>query len=282
MSQRLATVLSVRIGTANLLHGRSLVDGLVDTDRMAQAIADLATSVIGIQEVDRNQARSGNTDQTAAIAERIAAGGAESVAYRFAPAIIGEPGARWTAATGTDPVTGHDTGNARPTAAAYGVGMISVLPVESWHVVRLPAAPVRSPILLPGTRRPILLPDEPRVALIAVMCPGVAPFRTVATTHLSFVPGWNVRQFRMVRNALATFPGPRLLLGDLNLPSAVVSRTSGRWEALAHSATYPSANPRIQFDHVLTDSPTVGRDATCRSVAMTISDHRALLVDLRP
>lgn len=271
---------SVRIGTANLLHGRSLDDGRVDTERMVTAIAALQTVIVGLQEVDRYQPRSGMIDQTAAIAERIAATTNVAVEYRFAPAIIGEPGARWTAAGATDRLSGHDLRTAAAEPGAYGVGLISLVPVESWHVIRLPAAPVRSPILLPGTRRPILLPDEPRVALVALLAAGLAPFRTVATTHLSFVPGWNVRQFRLIREALATFPGPRVLLGDLNLPSAVASRASRRWTPLVSKATYPGANPRIQFDHILTDTPLLRNNVSGRSVPMTISDHRALLADL--
>ena len=271
----------MRIGTANLLHGRSLGDGLVDTERMVSAIADLNTMVVGLQEVDRFQARSGTIDQTAAIAERLGVAAGVRAAYRFAPAIIGEPGGRWTAASPADPLSGHDLGTVAGGPASYGVGLISLVPVESWHVIRLRAAPVRSPILLPGTRRPMMLPDEPRVALVAVLPAGTAPFRTIATTHLSFVPGWNVRQLRLVRRALAALPGPRVLLGDLNLPAAVSSRTSGRWSPMATEATFPGPDPKIQFDHILTDSPSLARTATGRSVVMSISDHRALIAELR-
>lgn len=269
----------MRIATVNLLHGRSLTDGLVDNERMIRAVGDLGASVVGLQEVDRNQHRSGNLDQTAVIARSMATGPKE-VNYRFVPAIVGEPGGRWTAASHADALSGHDLESGDALPAAYGIGLISLLPVDSWHVIRLPAVPVRSPILLPGTRRPMLLPDEPRAALVAVLRNGVAPFRTVATTHLSFVPGWNVRQLRRVLRALAELPGPRVLLGDLNLPRAVVSRTSRGWTSLASLPTYPGADPKIQFDHVLTDAPSAPVRSSSRSVAMTISDHRALVTDI--
>jgi hypothetical protein len=67
--------------------------------------------------------------------------------------------------------------------------------VTSWHVTRLPASPLRSPVLLPGTRRVIWLQDEPRVGLAAVVQAPDGPI-TVGTTHLSFVPGWNGKQLR--------------------------------------------------------------------------------------
>ena len=268
----------VRIATVNLLHGRSLTDGLVDTGRMIRAVGELGASLVGLQEVDRNQHRSGNVDQTAVIAASLATDN-DDVSYRFVPAIVGEPGARWTAAAHTDPLSGHDLASSVGLPAAYGIGLVSLLPVESWHVVRLSAAPVRSPILLPGTRRPTMLPDEPRAALVAVLRDGVAPFRTVATTHLSFVPGWNVRQLRRVLRALADLPGPRILIGDLNLPRAVVSRSSLGWTSLAAVPTYPGTDPRIQFDHVLTDEPSAAVGSSSRAVAMSISDHRALVTD---
>lgn len=270
----------MRIATVNLLHGRSLTDGLVDTERMTRAVGELGASLVGLQEVDRNQSRSGTVDQTALIAKSMT-GGSNEVSYRFVPAIVGEPGARWTSAAHADPLSGHDLEPSDGLPAAYGIGLISLLPVESWHVIRLPAAPVRSPILLPGTRRPMLLPDEPRVALVAVLPDGAAPFRTVATTHLSFVPGWNLRQLRRVLRALGGLPGPRVLLGDLNLPHAVVSRGSRGWTSLGRIPTYPGTDPRIQFDHILTDSTSVVAGSSSRAVAMTISDHRALVTDFR-
>lgn len=274
----------VRIATANLLHGRSLADGVVDPVRMTAAITDLGADVVALQEVDRNQSRSGNFDQTAAIAMAFAATPENPVSYRFVPTIIGEPGGRWIAAGPTDPHSGDDLASTEGLPAAYGIGLVTRFPVEAWHVVRLPAAPVKSPIMMPGTRRLVLLPDEPRVAVVAVLRAGVAPFRTVATTHLSFVPGWNIRQLRTLLGAIDALPGPRVILGDLNLPARAVqavlsARRSSRWSSVTGVATYPGPEPRIQFDHVLSDVPLVVT-APARAVAMAISDHRALVVDV--
>ena len=46
-----------------------------------------------MQEVDRNQVRSGGVDQTEMVARAMGA-----TAWRFEPAIIGEPGGVWRAA----------------------------------------------------------------------------------------------------------------------------------------------------------------------------------------
>jgi endonuclease/exonuclease/phosphatase family metal-dependent hydrolase len=74
-----------------------------------------------------------------------------------------------------------------------------------------------------------------------------------------------------------SFSGPRLLVGDLNLPGSLPRRVSG-WTQLARVPTYPSWKPRVQFDHVLADRPTKVRDV--RALQLPVSDHCALVVDL--
>jgi endonuclease/exonuclease/phosphatase family metal-dependent hydrolase len=101
--------------------------------------------------------------------------------------------------------------------------------------------------------------------------------------HLSFVPGYNVRQLRELRTWLAGMPRPLVLLGDLNLPGRIPARVT-RWTQLARAATYPSYGPRVQFDHVLADGLTAAEAAraapTARAVRLGVSDHCALVVDL--
>jgi len=127
-----------------------------------------------------------------------------------------------------------------------------------------------------GRGRVILLPDEPRVALAAEVEGPAGPL-LVATTHLSFVPGWNVVQLRRVTRALASLGLPCVLLGDLNMPGSLPARSTG-WRALARVRTFPAARPSMQIDHALGH----GRLAEVRStsaVELALSDHRALIVD---
>ena len=256
----------MRLASFNILHGRSLADGRVSTPRLVEACTSLGADVLALQEVDRGQARSGGVDQTAAVAAAM-----DAVAWRFEPALIGEPGATWRAATDDDRTAGASE-------AGYGVGLVSRLPVRAWHVVRLRAARVRAPVAVPGGRgRFILLPDEPRVALAAEVEAPSGPL-VVATTHLSFVPGWNVVQLRRVTRALAALGLPCVLLGDLNIPGPVPAAAAG-WRALARAKTFPGANPSLQIDHALGHGPlplVVGASAP----ALDLSDHRALVVDL--
>ena len=253
----------MRLASFNLLHGRSLSDGQVVEARLAEAAGVLDADLLGLQEVDRGQSRSDGRDLTREVARAL---GAEH--WRFVPALVGTPGFGWRAA--------HD-GDADGTEASYGCGLVSRYPVLSWHTVRLAAARVRSPIVLPGSRQVVWLQDEPRVGVAAVVETPLGPM-TVATTHLSFVPVWNGVQLRTLCAALERLPGPRVLLGDLNMPPPFPRLLSG-WRPLARTPTYPSTDPRVQLDHVLGS----GALPPVRSVAtpvLPVSDHRALVVDL--
>ncbi len=82
---------------------------------------------------------------------------------------------------------------------------------------------------------------------------------------------------RLIRD-LRGMPGPRLLMGDLNLPPAPAARWS-RMRALAAAATFPAEAPDRQLDHILTDHPGL-RGRGCLTPDAPLSDHRPLLVEV--
>jgi len=259
------------LASFNILHGRALDGSPASVDDLVAACTSLHADVLCLQEVDRGQARSGGVDQTSAVAEAMGA-----VAWRFQPALIGAPGGDWRVADDDDdrevPASVADSG-----PGGYGVGLISRWPVPNWSGVRLAPARVRSPVYVPGRRGVIFLADEPRVALVAdVDAP--AGRLIVATTHLSFVPGWNLVQLRKVTRDLACRRDPCVLLGDLNMPGPVPRWATG-WRSLARVATFPADRPALQIDHVLAtgDVPEVAGVAARR---LGLSDHRAVVVDL--
>jgi len=251
----------MRVATFNILHGRTLGDG-VDPQRLRDCVRHLDADVLALQEVDFEQPRSDRADLTAAAAETMGA-----VEHRFVAAISGTPGATWMAATG------HE----QPGTAAYGIALLSRFPVASWQVVRLPRIPMRFPMYLPGPNRVMVVNEEPRAAVIAQLHTPRGRL-TVANTHLSFVPGWNRRQLRRLIHDLRGFPGPRLLMGDLNMKPPTVRRWSGM-RTLALAATFPADTPNRQLDHILTDDDRLRSGAT-EAELMPISDHRPLVVDL--
>jgi endonuclease/exonuclease/phosphatase family metal-dependent hydrolase len=254
----------VRIATFNILHGRSLDDGQVDVDRLAAAVKSLDADVLGLQEVDRDQPRSFGADLTAVAAEAMGA-----PEHQFVAALHGTPGGTWMAATGDE----------QPGSATYGIALLSRYPVVSWRVVRLPALRATVPLWSTITNRPFLARDEPRVAIAAVLDGPHGEF-TVCNTHLSFIPGWNVKQLRHLVGSLAGTREPLVLVGDLNMEQRQAARVSGL-RPIASAATFPAAHPRRQIDHVLVRG---GLRATgpAEAVQVALSDHRALVVACGP
>lgn len=236
----------MRIASFNILHGRSLVDGAVDPERLRDAVLRLDADVLGLQEVDRCQHRSHLLDLTA-----VAAAAMGAVESRFVPALVGTPGEGWRPARRDDD----------PTVPAYGIALLSRRPVQSWTTVRLPPLPVRRPH------------DEPRVA-VGASVDGI----TVFTTHLSFLPPWNRVQLSRLLLTLRGLKGPQMLTGDLNIEGALPRLLRG-WTPLVTGPTFPSDEPRVQLDHVLARrfTPTVVRTDI---VSLPLSDHRAVVVDL--
>src|SRR5207253_11510097 len=104
------------------------------------ACASLDADVLALQEIDRCQTRSHGADQTAEVADAM---GASARDWRFVPAIVGEPGATWRGGTGRD--VADDGDSADP---GSGVGLVSRRPVKAWHVLRLPAAAVKAPVVV--------------------------------------------------------------------------------------------------------------------------------------
>jgi endonuclease/exonuclease/phosphatase family metal-dependent hydrolase len=248
----------MRLATFNVLHGRSTADGRVDLDRFAGAVAELDADVVALQEVDRGQPRSHGADLTA-----VAARAAGAVAHVFAPALSGLPG-QWSPSTGREP----------DGAPQYGVALLSRRPVLDSRVVRLPALPGRVPVLFPGRRRPVLVRDEPRVAVVARLA-GDPPW-TVVSTHLSFIPWWNLVQLRRLVRALPA-GAPTVLMGDLNLPPDRAARAT-RLRPLAAGLTFPADEPVEQLDHLLGRGVRATSAATVHRLA--VSDHCALSVDV--
>jgi endonuclease/exonuclease/phosphatase family metal-dependent hydrolase len=243
---------TVRVATWNVQHGRG-PDGVVDVDRFAAAVATLDADVLALQELDRGQPRSHGADLPA-----VAAAAWGATAWRFAPSLAGTPGA-WRPARG------------QAEGPAYGVALLSRLPVRRWRAVPLPVLPVPAPLLRRG-RPPVLVPDEPRTALLAELAEPVG--LVLACAHLTWTPGWGLVQLRRLVRALPA--GPAVVLGDLNLGPAGARAGSGL-DGLLRAATAPVDRPRRQLDHVLGRGV---RGVAARTEALPVSDHRAVVAEI--
>jgi endonuclease/exonuclease/phosphatase family metal-dependent hydrolase len=239
----------MRVISWNLLHGSAPLLGapkLALTAPFLALQAELAPDLIGLQEVDENQPRSGGTKQVAQIAEAM---GSEHWAY--ARSVIGTPGEKWCKPKAHEAIL-----HAHFDQPSYGIGLVSRTPVTSWHRVDLGRSWIGMPLLVGGKRglRILYVKDEPRVALIAELANGY----TVAVTHLSFVPIVNYLQLRKLQRTMKRLPGKRVIIGDLNLPFAIPHRLT-RWHSLVPQSTYPAWKPAIQFDYIMSEELESGR-----------------------
>jgi endonuclease/exonuclease/phosphatase family metal-dependent hydrolase len=252
----------MRLATFNILHGRSLHDGVVDLGRLADAIRFLDADILALQEVDRDQPRSHLADLTAVAAEAMGA-----VTHRFAAALSGTPGAAWIVASEND----------LPGVASYGIALLSRYPSDSWQVLRLPRIPTRVPLYLRTPRKMIIVKEEPRAAVIGRLRTPAGPV-VVANTHLSYVPGWGRLQLRRIQRDLAPLQEPVILMGDLNMADDRPVHATG-YRPLARHFTFPVDNPDRQLDHILIRGQ-LGEVITTSAPALPLSDHRALIVEL--
>ena len=257
-----------------------------------ELIADGPIDVIALQEVDRHQPRTGGIDQARIVAELIGA-----KYWRFVPSVRGTPGiasegASWVPATADDDLPADESeplGRAAEKRVAeagprYGIALISRYPVRNWRVRRFPPAPVSLPLMAPtasGRPKAVRVPDEPRSAVSGIVELPYADV-TVATAHLTFVPGYNARQLTELRSFLAGQPRPMILLGDFNTPGRIPGLVTG-WQQVARHPTYPVMRPRVQFDHIMADGWTVEAlaeaRASARVIPLPVSDHCALMAD---
>ncbi|MFJ6833519.1 endonuclease/exonuclease/phosphatase family protein [Streptomyces sp. NPDC091209] len=305
----------VRFATFNVLHGRPMADGRPVSvpagsgpeAPFVRAVVSLDADVLALQELDRLQERSGGVDQASA-----AAAGSGAPYWRYASAFHGVAKAAggWVPEPSEPGLRVYGPGDVGDGVPSHGIALLSRLPVRHWRARRLSPAPVPMPLRTPGRRGLTASRDQPRAALAAVLEGSRGPF-TVVALHLSFVPGWNIRQLLTVRAWIADLPRPQVLLGDFNLPGALPRavlaapgpfRGSGLqwtrrtrrtrrnrrgdtppprgWRDLARTPTYPAHRPLVQLDHVLAIGLSAGAAGAAHTPNTAISDHRPLALEL--
>ena len=255
-------------------HGGSRSADPDPQELLKNAISRLNPDILGVQEVDYHLERSGNQNQVAAIASLL---GAEH--WAFAPSVIGSPDESWhgTGASNAQILTNKSEVG----LPGYGIGLISKLPVRSWHRLELSASPVGIPMaLLPsGKVKKMYLRDHPRSALAAELENGWL----IINTHLSFVPFFNYVQLLKIKRWAKELPitdkSKIIIMGDLNLPIPIIVRGFS-WNSLVKKDTFPTWDPKVQLDYFL--SQKISREDVIHLPSMRtgLSDHLPITVDL--
>ena len=274
----------MRVISWNLLHGQKIPptnsqDWQAEVVSAAKKVADeLQPNFIALQEVDYFQSRSNLTNQTKLVAESM-----QLKYWAYLPTLIGTPGEKWRSVKDLKNSIITESSIDKNPKASYGIALATNWPIKKLYVKKLGRSIIGMPLLIPkddgkGVRF-IYVKDEPRVALIAELENGY----TIATTHLSFVPGVNVFQLNKLSSYLKKLPGLALLTGDLNLPANLPSKFSG-FKSLISQATYPSWKPKIQFDYIMlrkSKLKSISSIKPIKSTATGISDHTPIGVEIQ-
>ena len=263
----------MRLISWNLLHGQRLelrngADAKQDLREMASLING---DVIGLQEIDENQARSGELSQVKEIAKTL-----DANFWGYGRCVIGTPGVRWRKLKKDEPsLITNDSNISTHFESSYGIGLISKIPVKTWHQIHLGRSIIGLPLAVGSEKgmRLIYVKDEPRMAIAAELENGY----TVAVTHLSFVPFVNLFQLWRTKRWLAKLPGKHLLIGDLNLPFDLPVKFS-KWRSLSPHKTYPSWDPKISFDYILSNSD-INSEAIA-PIRSAFSDHLPVTIEI--
>ena len=274
----------MRVISWNLLHGQKIPptnsqDWQAELVSAAKKVADeLQPNFIALQEVDYFQLRSDLTNQTKLVAQSM-----QLKYWAYLPTLIGTPGEKWRSVKDLKNSIITQSSLDKNPKASYGIALATNWPIKKLYVQKLGRSIVGMPLLIPKDNgkgvRFIYVKDEPRVALIAELENGY----TIATTHLSFVPGVNVFQLNKLSSYLRKLPGLALLTGDLNLPANLPSKLSG-FKSLISQATYPSWKPKIQFDYIMlrkSELKSISSIKPIKSTATGISDHTPLGVEIQ-
>ena len=290
----------MRITSWNLLHGQGAANFRAIANTLDVGESDF---VIGVQEVDAYQDRSDQVFQVSELASELGA-----KYFAFARCVIGTPGFKWRKVRSDEAVlmASSDSSNINSTniveervlnddnPPSYGIGLITNIPVTKWEVLALGKSVIGLPLVFPAgdadltgdaksppkpKLRFIYVKDEPRYAVAAQLANGF----TVVNMHLSFVPLVNLFQLWRVKRWLAKMPGKHILLGDLNLPFDLPVKFS-KWKSLVSMASYPTWQPKIQFDYILSDN--FGMDELSSNLVKPIflksdiSDHLPVTIEI--
>ena len=121
-------------------------EGAKNSAALTAAVQEIGSDVFGFQELDHFLPRSRARAQARDIAEGIGAR-----YWAMGPSVIGTPGESWRKRNSDEPeiITNTST-HQELTHECYGIGIVSKIPVISWHRLDLGNSPIGLPLIVPG------------------------------------------------------------------------------------------------------------------------------------
>lgn len=255
----------------------------------AQALRELHPDILCLQEVDKGQRRSGYLHQAAYFAEAL------GMPYWRAAASFSGPVYGWH----RRPIHAHLNRE-----GGYGIALLSKWPVKSWHFMRIGKARTRlkwagapwegfAGGFLAGVRN---LPaafngfgivfGQLRVLQAARI---LTPLGVIAVGNTHLETSRNVAQSQLRRAWRAVHRLEEescVVAGDFNISPANATEalqlldSAQRPQTHGFIGSYPAENPRLYLDQLLATGWRLA--ASPRAVRLPISDHCAVIYDLRP
>ncbi len=275
----------MRLGTWNILHATLLdpsnqsagFEPLVALHKFAEKISSLNLDLLALQEVDEGLARSGQGHQLKYLSNET-----KMLFWSYARTIIGAPGEDWREAKKHESLINHHDYHLRATLPAYGIGTLSKLPIAATATLELGKAPFGLPLAIAtgelnkksrAKTRFIYVPDEPRLALATIL----ENEWVIINTHLSFVPFYNHYQLQKIKKWAKKLGDKIIILGDFNIPGKIPTWGRG-WRELHPGKSYPAWDPKIKFDHIITNQPYAVKIIPTDTTGY--SDHLPLIIEI--
>ena len=272
-------------GSVNI-RTRLTEDNFRQTARMIQ---QLKPDVVALQEVDKGQRRSGYVRQARMLAQSL-----HLPYWRMGAAYAGQ----------SQVLHRRPLDSELKAESGHGVALLSRWPVKSWHYKRL--GRVRAHLVwgnepwkgfphgflegvrdIPGaTRGTGIRFGQMRILLAARLA---TPLGTIAlgTTHLETHRPTAASQLRRAWRSLYHLSSEScLLVGDFNLRDSYINQAlqplpaEQTPELHAAIASYPADQPWIALDQLLGNGWELVHEP--QTLRLPISDHRAVVYDLRP
>lgn len=269
----------MKITSWNIQHGEVYSNG-IEIDKLAEiasAVQELNCDVLILQEVDHLNDRSNLEEQSKFFASLL-----KTEHWSFAPTV-------WRKDDSWQDWPTHDDLKFPPlisianssNEAAYGISIISKIPVMKWERKELSKAWFGwwLPHTANGVTKKYWVKDHARNALAAYFPDG----KVLINTHLSWEPIFrNIQLFQLKRwaNKIARNESLQVIIaGDLNIANDwQESVNSLRWRSIVKQKTFPIWKPDRQIDHFLTRPKT---EVNLEPVVICkVSDHLPISISI--